>query len=333
MKKKYRLLILVLTAIIAFPSNTSMAFAASSAGSSPLSGSKSGIPARVIHGVTMVPCYDFVNYPGLNLTWRFTNKKKILEIHRNNLHTKLFVGKKKMVINEEMSFKLPASTRLVKQANGKKRLMMPARKVSALLRLNYHYDRTEKRVILSPMKVKTTSRRNIQASLFMKMSTRQFIRYMAPVVRAEYRRSGGVLPSVTLAQAIQESYTGCSLLAQKGNNIFGMKASLSGNNWRGSAWHGKVYIKRTREQYGHRVVTIRDRFRKYSNINQNIRDHAAYFNHAKNGSRKRYAGMSSTHSYKTQLKILRRGGYCTFSNYTRALERHIKKYKLTRYDH
>jgi flagellum-specific peptidoglycan hydrolase FlgJ len=292
-----------------------------------------GIPARVINGTTMVSYHDYVNYPGLNLTCRYAKKKKILEIHRNNLHCKLYIGKRKMVINEEMSYRLPAATRLVKQKNGKKILMLPAKKVSSLLRLNYHYDRTEKRVILSPKKPKTTSRKNIQASAFMRMSTEQFILYMAPVIMSEYRRSGGILPSVTLAQAIQESYTGCSLLAQKANNIFGMKASLSGNNWKGSAWGGKVFTKRTREQYGHRVVTIRDRFRKYSNVNKNIRDHAAYFNNAKKGRRKRYAGISSTHSYKKQLKILRRGGYCTFSNYTKALERHIKKYKLTRYDH
>lgn len=331
MKNKHSLLILLFAAIIAFHACPARA-AESSANNSLSSGGQAGIPARVVRGTVMVSCKDFVKYPGLKMTWRYTNKKKIFEIHRNNLHTKLYIGKKKMVINEEMSYRLPASTRLLRQDNGRKKLMLPAKRVSALLRLKYHYDPTGKRVILSPKKAKMTSRRNIQASQFMKMSTKQFIRYMAPVIRAEYRRSGGVLPSVTLAQAIQESYTGCSLLAQKGNNIFGMKASLSGNNWRGSAWHGKVYTKRTREQYGRRVVTIKDRFRKYSNVNQNIRDHAAYFNNARNGSRKRYAGMSSTRSYKTQLKILRRGGYCTFSNYTKALQRHIKKYKLTRYD-
>ena len=67
------------------------------------------------------------------------------------------------------------------------------------------------------------------------MSTQEFINAVGPIAREDYRKTG-VLASVTLAQAINESGWGKSGLTQNSNNMFGMKTSLSGNSWSGSVW-------------------------------------------------------------------------------------------------
>lgn len=71
---------------------------------------------------------------------------------------------------------------------------------------------------------------------------------MAPMFMANQRQCG-ILASVSMAQFILESGYGKSELAQNANNCFGMKASLSGNTWSGSAWDGhSVYSMKTGEQ-------------------------------------------------------------------------------------
>lgn len=291
----------------------------------------SGIPGIKVGKVIMVFYKDIAAYPGLGVEVKYKKKNKLLEIDRNNIHGKLYIGKKQMIVNNEIKYKLPAAMRLVKQKKGNPRLMLPAKKVGAVLGLNYRYDSKAGRVIYTPKKAKISSIKKLTTKPFMLMSTEEFIRFLGPIARKDYHKSG-LLASVTIAQAIHESYAGCSLLAQRGNNLFGMKAYLSGNNWGGSTWKGKVFVKRTTEQYGHRIVHITDRFRKYDTVMQNVNDHSAYFINAKNGSHRRYAGLTKTKNYKKQLQIIRKGGYCTFSNYTKNLEKLIKKYHLTKYD-
>lgn len=72
------------------------------------------------------------------------------------------------------------------------------------------------------------------------MTVQEFLDLMVPLAVADMKKSG-VLASVTLAQAILESGWITSELAVNANNIFGMKAELSGNTWPGSTWNGEVY--------------------------------------------------------------------------------------------
>ena len=295
-------------------------------------GTKSqGIPAVKKKGTVMVYYKDLAGYPGLGVTAKYRKKKGLLQIDRNNIHVTLYAGKKKMLVNDEMKHTLPVPVSVMKTEAGKKRLMIPARAVGQVLGLNYKYNSSKSLVTYTAKKANVSSSKNLQAKPFMLMSTEEFVRYMGPIARADYHKTG-VLASVTLAQAIHESYAGCSLLAQKGNNLFGMKTYLSGNNWGGSAWKGKVFVKRTKEEYNHRTVTITARFRKYDNVMQSVNDHSAYLKNARNGSRRRYAGLTNTRSYKKQLQIIKKGGYCTFANYTTMLGRVIKRYDLTKYD-
>jgi flagellum-specific peptidoglycan hydrolase FlgJ len=172
----------------------------------------------------------------------------------------------------------------------------------------------------------------IQSSAFLNLTQTAFIALIGPLAQQDYHKSG-VLASVTLAQAINESGWGKTELAQKGNNIFGMKISLSGNTWSGSVWDGKSYVSiRTTEEYGGKKTKITAKFRKYKSVTDSIADHSAYLVNAMNGSKRRYTGLTATKKYSEQLKILQKGGYCTWSSYVSELTSLIKKYKLTQYD-
>lgn len=163
-------------------------------------------------------------------------------------------------------------------------------------------------------------------------SRTKFIHTIGPIAQKDYQKNG-VLASVTIAQAILESGGGQSSLAQKANNLFGMKKNLSGNSWAGSTWTGSIYKKRTAEytKKGKKYY-ITASFRKYKGINQSIGDHSAYLVGAKKGKKKRYAGLTSTKSYSKQISIIQKGGYATSSSYGKSLKTLIKKYKLTQYD-
>ena len=50
------------------------------------------------------------------------------------------------------------------------------------------------------------------------------------------------------------------------------------------------------------------------------------------GTHRRYNGLTTTKSYSTQLSILQKGGYCTWSGYVSELTTLIKKYNLTSWD-
>jgi len=145
-------------------------------------------------------------------------------------------------------------------------------------------------------------------------------------------QTSGILASVTAAQCILESgYLGTSL-AQEANNCFGMKATLSGNEWEGSTWKGEIYTKQTWEEYGGQSVTIMADFRKYDSIEESLADHSAYLLGAKNGESLRYAGLKGEKNYRTAIQIIKDGGYATDSRYVDKICSIIEKYNLTQYD-
>lgn len=156
---------------------------------------------------------------------------------------------------------------------------------------------------------------------------------VGPLFTADQKKSG-ILASVSMAQFILESGYGKSELAQGANNCFGMKKSLSGDNWTGSTWDGKsVYTKKTREQNADgSYVTITADFRRYLNVEDSIADHSAYLIGAKNGSKLRYEGLKGCMDYRKAVQIIKNGGYATSLTYVEKLCRIIEKWKLTQYD-
>ena len=161
----------------------------------------------------------------------------------------------------------------------------------------------------------------------------KIITKIGPLFTADQKKSG-ILASVSMGQFILESGWGKSELAQKANNCFGMKKTLSGNTWAGSTWNKKsVYEKVTAEyKNGTDKYYIKAAFRKYPSIELSIADHSAYLNGAMNGSVKRYAGLKGCKDYKQALDIIRAGGYATSAQYGRDVIKIIEQYNLTRFD-
>lgn len=172
-----------------------------------------------------------------------------------------------------------------------------------------------------------------QATAFAGLTEEQVIEKVGALFTADQKKSG-ILASVSVAQFILESGYGKSQLAQNANNCFGMKKSLSGNTWSGSAWDGKsLYTKQTKEQNADgSYTTITADFRKYSKVEDSIADHSAYLLGAKNGDKLRYAGISGMTDYKAVAQLIKNGGYATSLTYVENLCSIIERWNLTRFD-
>lgn len=171
-----------------------------------------------------------------------------------------------------------------------------------------------------------------QATTLKDMGEADIIAKVGALFTADQRKNG-VLASVSFAQFILESGYGKSELAQNANNCFGMKCSLSGNTWGGSAWDGaSKYAKNTQEYVNGQYVSVTAEFRKYQNVEQSIADHSAYLLGAMNGSKKRYEGLKGCTDYRKAVQIIKDGGYATAPDYVGNICNIIEKWNLTRYD-
>lgn len=134
----------------------------------------------------------------------------------------------------------------------------------------------------------------------------------------------GILPSITMAQAILESGWGNSELAVTHNNLFGIKADLR--------WNGAVATIATSENYNDSTIA---NFRKYDSIDESIEDHGKFLY-----ENSRYAeyGLFNGKDYKAQAQALEDAGYSTVKNengdpiYADKLISLIEKYNLMQYD-
>lgn len=173
----------------------------------------------------------------------------------------------------------------------------------------------------------------MQAREFQNLTEAQVVAKVGALFTADQRKSG-ILASVSMAQFILESGYGKNELAQGANNCFGMKKSLSGNTWGGSAWDGvSIYTKKTQEQKADgSYVTITADFRRYSCVEDSIADHSAYLLEAKNGSKLRYEGLKGCTDYKKAVQIIKNGGYATSLTYVEKLCGIIERWNLTKWD-
>ena len=175
-------------------------------------------------------------------------------------------------------------------------------------------------------------RGGLQALQLKGLEEAEIIELVAPLFQEDQKETG-ILTSVSMAQFILESGYGQSELAQNANNLFGMKADLSGNNWEGSAWDGKsVYTKQTGEFSGGGYITVTADFRLYQDIAQSIADHSSYLLTSKSGDKFRYAGLEGCLDYKIAAQIIKNGGYATSPTYVSDLCSVIERWDLTRFD-
>lgn len=162
------------------------------------------------------------------------------------------------------------------------------------------------------------------------MDKETFIDYIGKIAKTDMKETG-ILASVVIAQAILESNWGQSELAINANNLFGMKAYLSGNSWT-SAWEGSIYSKYSDEEYNGITKPVLSEFRSYDSPEDSIIDHNDYLIGASNGSELRYKGLIGEKDYKKAAQIIKDGGYATNSDYVNRLVRIIEENNLTVYD-
>lgn len=123
----------------------------------------------------------------------------------------------------------------------------------------------------------------------------------------------GILPSLTLAQAILETGWGQSRI---GNNIFGIKGS----------WNGKSQTVSTQEYENGRYVTKNATFRDYDTVSQSIIDHAQLLNND------RYQEVPKAKNYVEASRAVHRAGYATDPSYSDKLIDIIESFGLDQWD-
>jgi hypothetical protein len=119
--------------------------------------------------------------------------------------------------------------------------------------------------------------------------------------------------SVILAQAIFESNSGTSSLAQRSNNHFGIKCH--------AGWSGDTIVKTDDE--------LNECFRSYENVEVSYRDHSLFL-----VKRARYAALFNIPitDYKSWCKGLKAAGYATHGTYAEDLISVIEQNRLFEFD-
>ena len=132
-------------------------------------------------------------------------------------------------------------------------------------------------------------------------------------------KASGILASLTAAQALIESNKGNSGLAQKANNLFGIKAN--------KAWKGMYVTMPTKEYVNGRYITVDAKFRAYASWGESINDHSKFLR-----DNKRYANLIGVTDYRLACKLIKDDGYATSPTYTQTLIDTIERYKLYEWD-
>lgn len=155
-------------------------------------------------------------------------------------------------------------------------------------------------------------------------SVETFIRKIGESAR-KIGQENDLYASVMIAQAILESASGQSQLAQAPNyNLFGIKGTHN----------GKGVSFATQEDLGNGTFyTIQSTFRQYKDYEDSLNDYAQLLKEGITGNRHFYDGVWKTNAknYQEATKFLT-GRYATDTNYNKKLNGLIETYDLTTYD-
>ena len=127
----------------------------------------------------------------------------------------------------------------------------------------------------------------------------------------------GVLPSITVAQAILESGWGSSTLSTQAHNLFGIKGSYNGN----------YVTMSTREVINGQSVYVNAAFRAYANNSESVEDHGNFLY-----SNSRYSNLLGDTSYTDVAQKLSQDDYATDPYFSSSLISLVKTYALTQLD-
>ncbi|ASW43637.1 glycoside hydrolase family 73 protein [Clostridium isatidis] len=151
----------------------------------------------------------------------------------------------------------------------------------------------------------------------------EFIEMVKEGALENYKKYG-ILPSITIAQAVVESDFGESTLAKEYHNLFGIKADES--------YTGEVVTFETMENYQDKITA---NFRTYDSYKASIKDHGRFLYE---NSRYSENGLFDSNDYIGQAEALERAGYATVTDengeliYADILIGIIEEYKLYEID-
>lgn len=140
-----------------------------------------------------------------------------------------------------------------------------------------------------------------------------------------------VLPSVVIAQAIQESNWGQSELYKKAYNIFGVKGTYKGQSIK---YYTDEYVSndtpvskdvKVVHEGDRKKISIPATFRKYPTVYDAVENHSTV-------TALNFIKKKNVMSYEEQAKMLQKNGYATDPNYAKNLIALIKQYNLSKYD-
>ena len=146
-----------------------------------------------------------------------------------------------------------------------------------------------------------------------------FIDKLAPYAQ-ELQQVYGVMPSITLAQAILESDWGDSTLAAKYHNLFGIKATTGG------------VVLTTQEYLNGKWHTVNGRFAVYASDQASMKAHALLFVNGTAWNAKQYADVLAAKTYQQAATALHTDGYATDPDYPTKLVKLIQEWQLDQYD-
>lgn len=128
-----------------------------------------------------------------------------------------------------------------------------------------------------------------------------------------------IFPEVMMGQAILESRWGESTLAKYSKNLFGVKVP---NSEKGK---GKGHVYQTNEEINGKNIRIKDEFRKFDTYEQSIRQYLSLLS----GRYYSSFGVTTAKDYKEQLRLIKKAGYATASDYVDAVLNVITRNNLS----
>lgn len=154
------------------------------------------------------------------------------------------------------------------------------------------------------------------------MTKEQFIEKIAPIIVRYAPQYNILCPSAVIAQAVLESGSGTSELAQNANNFFGLKYKAG----RCPTSNG-VYIKNGSEQNpdGSYISSV-VQWCKFNNIEDCVIGYFDFINIS------RYSNLKGVTDPKKYLENIRADGYATSLKYVENVYRIVETYNLTRFD-
>lgn len=148
-----------------------------------------------------------------------------------------------------------------------------------------------------------------------------FLNELSPHAQ-EIQEKHGILTSITLAQAILESDWGQSGLAQKANNLFGVKGKPP----------QPIVMMSTKEFVDGEWIQVDANFRKYKDWNESLDAHAELFLNGTTWNEDKYNGVVAADDYKKAAQELQTAGYATDPDYAEKLTTIIESHDLQLYD-